>query len=254
MHPVRLSLLVGLVLLAGCQHVFKPAEFQSSEALYRATMREYERRKWDNAVLGFERLTIDLPARDTLLPLAHYYLAKSHAKRREWLLAAQSFTRLTENFPDHALADDALLEAGKAYDRMWRKPALDAQYGQTAMSTYQTFLGMYPNSPLRPEADRSLNRLDEMFARKDFETGMHYYRRKAYDPAIIYFKDVIRLHPNTATAREAYLRLVSAYRKIRYTDEANEVCEALRRTYPDDREVREACGAVDSATAAKPAP
>jgi outer membrane protein assembly factor BamD len=254
MRPARLPLFVALILLAACQHVFKPASFQSNEALYRATMREYERGKWDNAVLGFERLTIDLPARDTLLPLAHYYLGKSHAKRHEWLLAAQSLTRVTENFPDHPLADDALLEAAKAYERMWRKPALDAQYGQTAMSTYQTFVGMYPNSPLRPEADRSLNRLDEWFAKKDFETGMHYYRRKAYDPAIIYFKDVIRLHPNTATARAAYLRLVAAYRKIRYTEEANEVCEALRRTYADDRQVREACGVVDSTTAAKPTP
>lgn len=254
MRLVRLHSLVALLALAACHHVFKPTDFQSSEALYRATMREYEHKKWDNAVLGFERLTIDLPARDTLLPLAHYYLAKTHARRREWLLAAQSFTRVTENFPDHELSDDALIEAAKAYERMWRKPALDAQYGQTAMSTYQTFLGMYPNSPLRPEADRSLNRLDEWFAKKDFETGMHYYRRKAFDPAIIYFKDVIRLHPNTATARQAYLRLVSAYRKIRYTEEANEVCEALRRTYPGDREVRDACGAVDSTTAAKPTP
>ena len=73
MRPVRLTLIVAIVLIAGCQRVFKPADFQTHEALYQATMREYERGKWDNAVLGFERLTIDLPARDTLLPLAHYY-------------------------------------------------------------------------------------------------------------------------------------------------------------------------------------
>ena len=252
MRPARLLLLVIPSFLA-CHQTFKPASYSSSEKLYAATMKEYERHNWDNAILGFERLTLDLPARDTLLPLAYYYLAKTHARRHEWLLAAQSFTRVTETFPDHAMADDALLEAAKAYERMWRKPALDAQYGQTAMSTYQTFLGMYPNSPLRPEADRSLNKLDEMFARKDFETGMHYYRRKAYDPAIIYFKDVIRLHPNTATARDAYLRLVSSYRKIRYTEEAGEVCDALRRTYADDREVREVCR-TDTSTAAKPTP
>ncbi|HVE77897.1 MAG TPA: outer membrane protein assembly factor BamD [Gemmatimonadaceae bacterium] len=255
MPPSRLLRVAALLTCAAaaCQPVFKPAAFPSNEALYTATLRQFEREKWDNAVLGFERLTIDLPARDTLLARAHWYLARAHARKREHLLAAQAYTRLTESFPDDSLADDALYEAGRQYERLWRRPELDAAYGQTAISTYQTLLAMYANSPRRPDAERRLAALDEMFARKDFVSGMHYFRRRAYDPAIIYFRDVIRLHPSTPAAREAYLRLAEAYKRIRYTEEANEVCAAMRRTYQGDRDVREVCGpARDTAVAPSP--
>jgi outer membrane protein assembly factor BamD len=249
------ALAVALLLAAaGCQPVFKPAAFPNNEALYRAALREFQREKWDNAILGFERLTIDLPARDTLLPRAHWYLAQTHARKREHLLAAQSYVRLTESFPDDTLADDAIYEAGRQYERLWRRPELDAAYGQTAISTYQTLLAMYPNSPRRADTERRLAQLDEMFARKDFVAGMHYFRRKAYDPAIIYFRDVIRLHPSTPSAREAYLRLAESYKRIRYTEEASEVCAAMRQTYREDREVVDVCGPPSDTAAAAPAP
>ena len=49
-------------------------------------------------------------ARDTLLPRTYWYLAKSQQGRRDWLLAAQSFQRLVEGFPEDSLADDAQLD------------------------------------------------------------------------------------------------------------------------------------------------
>jgi outer membrane protein assembly factor BamD (BamD/ComL family) len=70
-----------------------------------------------------------------------------------------------------------------------------------------------------------------------------------YDSAIIYFRDVMRLYPNTPTARKAGLRMVDAYRTIRWNDEAKEVCTNLRQKYPTDAEVRQACGDVTAAVA-----
>jgi len=68
-----------------------------------------------------------------------------------------------------------------------------------------------------------------------------------YDSAIIYFRDVMRLYPSAPTARKAGLRMVQAYRTIRWNDEAKEVCTTLRRQYPADDEVRLACGDVTAA-------
>ncbi|MCU0636467.1 MAG: outer membrane protein assembly factor BamD, partial [Gemmatimonadaceae bacterium] len=93
-------------------------------------------------------------------------------------------------------------------------------------------------------AKQRLRDLDEWFASKDFETGMHYFRRKAYDSAIIYFNDVIRQHPDAAKTRLAWLRLHAAYVAIRYTEDATDACTRMRQLYPDDREVKLACGAA----------
>lgn len=253
--PLRLaaSALLGLA-AAGCSPGFRPQGITPPERLFRATMTEFERKRWDNAVAGFERLTIDLPARDTLLPLSHYYLGKAHFNRKEFLLAAQSFGRLSESFPDDTLADDALYQAGVSYQRLWRKPVLDAEYGQSALSTYRTLLALYPNSPMRAQSEQQIRTLEEWMATKDYETGLHYLRLKAYDSAIIYFKDVVRLYPQTARSRDAYLRLVQTFRRIQYREEASEACTAVRSRFADDLEVRRICGVDTASTGGAPKP
>ena len=242
------ALLAILSVAAACRPAFQLRRYTTDTALYEAGMREFQRRRWDNAVAAFERLTTTLPARDTLLPRSFWYLAKAQQGRREWLLAAQSYTRLVEGFPEDSLADDALIEAARSYRRLWRRPTLDSQYGETALATYRQFLGLYPDSPLTAAARAEIRTMEEWFAIKNFEIGQHYLRRKMYDSAIIYFRDVMRLYPETPTARRAGLRMVQAYRSIRWNDEAKEICTTLRQSYPTDDEVRAVCGELAAAT------
>ncbi len=242
-----------MVALAACRPDFELKSFTQDTALYQASVRELQRRRWDNAIAGFERLTIELPARDTLMAPALFHLGKARQGKKEWLLAAQAFTRVTESFPDHELADDALYEAGISYARLWRKPALDAQYGETAISTLRMMQGMYPSSPLNETAQREIDRLTNWLGMKAYQTGMFYMRRKAYDPAIIYFKDVLRLYASAPIARDAAIKLVQAYNEINYREEASEQCASLRQTYPGSPEVREVCGAAPT-TAQTPTP
>jgi outer membrane protein assembly factor BamD len=245
----RLAALLALMTALACRPAFQLKRYTTDTALYQASLREFERRHWDNAVAGFERLTTSLPARDTLLPRAFWYLAKAQQGRREWLLGAQSFQRLVDGFPEDSLADDAQLEVARSYRRLWRKPTLDSQYGETSLAAYRQLLGLFPDSPLTKQATNESRALEEWFATKNYEIGRHYLRRKMYDSAIIYFRDVMRLYPSAPTARKAGLRMVQAYRTIRWNDEAKEVCTALRKQYPTDEEVRLACGDVTAAVA-----
>jgi len=259
MHfPLRLRGVFGLLLLVvgACRTTgFRPTTFSSNDALYKASFDKLRKHKWDDAVAGFEHLIDVLPARDPLLPQALYYVAQAHDQKGENILAAQNWSRLAEDFPDDTLADLSLFNAGRAYGRMWHKPSLDADYGETARSTYRTLISVYPQSPLRKDAEQEIERLNEWFATKSYENGMLYLRRKAYDSAIIYFKDVARLYPQTAHARMAQLKMVAAYKKIRYSEEVAETCASLHRNYPGDREVRDECGpAPDTAVAPQPAP
>jgi outer membrane protein assembly factor BamD len=160
---------------------------------------------------------------------------------------------LNQTFPDDTLADDAMLAEATEYAKLWRKPALDAQYGHTALATYRSMLELYPDSPLAPKAQQGAQQMLEWLATKDYLTGVHYVRRKAPDSAILYFKDVIKNYPETAQARNAYLRLVEVYRSINYRDDARDACSTLYQKYPGDREVRSVCGPPPPATVAQPA-
>jgi outer membrane protein assembly factor BamD len=234
----------GLLLAAtaGCLRPYNLSQYQTQPALYTAGLEQIRERKWNNAVLVFEKLTLELPARDTLLPLSNYYLAQAYSGRGDHLLAAQSYVRLAESFATDTLADDALYRAAREYQAMWRSPTLDPLYGGEAAAMYELMLGLYPESDKADSARAQLAALQERFATKDYENGMFYMRRKAYDSAIIYFRDVLEKYPNAARTRDAMLRLVEAFTAINYRDDRADTCRILLERYPRDPEVLEACG------------
>jgi outer membrane assembly lipoprotein YfiO len=209
-------------------------------------------RNWDNAVQIFERLTLELPARDTLLPRSHYHLAEAYSGRGEHLLAAQSYYRLAESFATDSLADDAMYHAGREYQAMWRSPNLDPKYGGEAAATYELLLGLYPDSEWKDSAMAQIGTLKEWFATKDYENGVWYMRRKGYDSAIIYLRDVVEKYPETSRVREALLRLAEAYDAIRYRDDKADVCRTLKERFPSDPEVLQTCPPAGAPAATPP--
>lgn len=240
------------LLVTACQKEFNTSLYPNHEDLYLVGMDQLAKRKWDNAAKAFDQLTRTLPVRDSLLPLSYFYLGEAQSKNREHLLSATSYYRLAEVLPEDTLADDALLRSGIEYARMWKRPDLDPQYGQSAINTLSTLISLYPESPYVAEADSLIWVLENKFAEKDFKTGYSYYRRRAYDSGIIYFKDVLRKYPDTKAARDASIYLLQSYQKIRYAADARDLCEEMRQKYPEDREVISRCGLGSSAEASTP--
>ena len=242
-NPGCRYLAIVSVALAACAPGFQVKAHHTNPDLYAAASKEYARKKWDNAILGFERLTLDLPARDTLLSRSHWYLATAHERRGEHLLAATSFLRLAELFPDDSLADRALLAAGDAYTRLWRNPGLDPQFGMLAQMQYRLLESIYPDSPLRALAQQGQQRINEWLADKEYETALHYVRRRAFDSALISFKFVVKEYPGTPRVHDSLMRMVEVYRRpeLKYVEEAKETCSTLRAAYPSDTEVAKLC-------------
>ena len=246
-RPILLALLLAAPL--ACKPPFDPKIYPTADKLYQVANAEYKAGRFDNAAKAFEKLTLDLPARDPRLPVAFFLLAQSQSKIGQNLLAAATYNRLVDAFPQDTLVDDALYLSGRAYEREWRHPELDATYGRSAIAAYESLLTSYPDSPYAKRTQDELAKLDEWLAEKDYNTGYLYLKRKAYDSAILYFKDVVREHPNARKTRDAYLRLLEAYRAIKYTEDARDLCDAMRKAYAQDREVVKACGPAPSTPA-----
>src|SRR6476661_8805597 len=156
-RPILLALLLAAPL--ACKPPFDPKIYTSADKLYQAAMAEYKAGRYDNAVKAFEKLTLDLPARDPRLPLSYYYLAQSQTKNGENLLAAATYNRLIDAFPQDTLVDDAFYLSGRAYQHEWRAPELDATYGKSAQSAYEAIVTAYPDSPYAPQAQKELTKL-----------------------------------------------------------------------------------------------
>jgi outer membrane assembly lipoprotein YfiO len=255
----RRLLVVGCILALGC-HGPRLKDFPNPVDLYVQSMRWLEAGKTQDAIAGFEKLTLELPARDTLLPRAHFYLGRAHARRKDWLLAGQAFNRMASEFPDDSLADDALLEAGNAYARIWDDPELDPTYGQSAIAVYTTLLDTYPTSSLRGAAEAGVRRMQAQLAEKDFRIAEH-YRRRGNSPhsAIVYYKQLINTYPEAPRAKDAYIRMAEVYKKIGYDEDFKDICDVARGRYQNDAGIRAVCGnppvvATPAAPATTPPP
>jgi outer membrane protein assembly factor BamD len=232
---------LALCLGAACHH-FDPRSYTVPEDLYEASMHQFRTGHFDQSKAGFQALTFSVGARDTLYPLARFYLAESYFSQGDFVTAAQEFRRVADENPNHRLAPNALLRAADSYAKLWDKPDLDPTNGQTALATYQELAGRFPDAYAARIATTRLAALNEKFAQKEMDIGIFYFRRNAYDSAILYFKDLIASYPSTSLVPTAYIYIVRSYHVIGYTDQETQFCNAVRQFYPRLADLKRYCG------------
>lgn len=262
--PSRAALTALALLAAACGHrgakpvagpspVTTEISREEVEALWVKAKGEYARGHWGKAATLLERVTLEVPDRDTLAIEARYRLAECYMGQKNQLQAAREFRKVSDDTPDAVLAPDALLRAGDAYADLWRRPELDPTYGQTALATYQELLNRYPDAPASARGRLRIAELEEFFARKEFKAADYYYKLKAYDSAILYLKDIAATYPRAAITPAALLRLVESYRKVGYAEDLTETCGYIRRYHPTAPGVDATCPAPKDSTPASPA-
>ena len=254
-----IGMLLGcLTLLAqsACHHgprIAVPVIAQPDIELDRA-MAMFRKGEFRRAQVILQRTTFEFTPGAPQLAQVRYYLAECSFQLGDYVQAAADFRKVADEFPLTEYAPLALLRAGDANLRLWRRPELDPSYGETALAIYQELAGRYPDTEAAARARPHVKRLENQFAQKSYKTGMFYMRRKAFDSAIIYFKDVIANYPNAQRAPDALLRLVDSYRAIRYTQEMQETCEHLRRFYPGAPGLAKTCPAAPDSSATPSTP
>jgi outer membrane assembly lipoprotein YfiO len=239
--------LAGAAIAAGCHHGPRAAPVPDPVAELARARAEFRRGDFNKALLSFRRLTFELSAAQPEMAEARYQMAECEFQTGDRVQAAHDFRQVADEFPTSEYAPLALLRAGDANLRLWRAPELDPSYGQSALATYQELAGRYPGTEAAGRAQAHVQQLREWFSQKDYKNGMFYFKRRAFDSAIIYFKDVIATYPGTSRVPDALMRLVDSYRVIGYSDELKETCAHLRRYFPQADGLDKSCPADSSA-------
>ena len=240
----RMVWILGLATFAvGCGHAPRPPAVTTPERELDGAMALIRRGDFRRAQVVLMRLNFEFTPGQPEAAAARYYLAECAFQLGDRVTAAHEFRKVADEFPATEYAPLALLRSGDANLRLWRRAELDPAYGETALSIYQELTSRYPASEAAARARPHVRRLQNQFAEKAYKNGMFYMRRKAFDSAIIYFKDVIANYPDAALAPDALLRLVDSYRAIGYKDEMQETCAHLRRFYPQATGLAKSCPA-----------
>ena len=236
----RLVMAAALLVGAAC-HRQNPGLITPTSQ-YSEAMRAFREGDFHGAQERFNRMQFELAARDTLAPRVRFYLAECFFGMGDYVQAAREFHRVADDFPQDELAPYGLLRAADSYARMWRRSELDPTQGETAVAGYQELTGRYPESAAAQLGQARLLAIQEQFALKDFQNALFYFRRGAYDSAILYLRSLIATYPSSRVVPEAFVKLVQAYRAIGYREEREETCAHLRQYYGDRPDVRQVCG------------
>jgi len=227
--------------LTACGGRAAPGQLEPASRFSEA-MRAYRHGDYRHAQERFNQLTFDISGRDSLMPRIRFYLAESFFGIGDYVQAARDFRRVSDDFPNDTLAPYGLLRSADSEARLWRRYELDPTHGETAVTGYQELLQRYPGSPAARLGEVRMHAIQEQFARKDFDNGQFYFRRGAYDSAILYYRNLIATYPSSSLVPDAFVMLVRAYRQIGYREEREETCDHLRQYYGGRADVRQVCG------------
>jgi outer membrane protein assembly factor BamD len=245
-RPLLLIALLGVV-LGACASRGSVIDRMDADALFQHGSERLAEGRWSAALEAFDRLLFMHPNYPRAQE-ARFRLGEAYQGRREWITAATEFNRLAMEHPAGQWADDARFETCRSYAQLAPRPQLDQEYTRVAIEHCRSLLAYYPDSEHAPRARELIVEMTNRLAEKDFLTAEHYFNRRAFDSAIIYYQSVVADYPATGWAPRALMRLVQAYERLDYESEAGAARARLLRDYPESPEARLLAGGTAAAT------
>jgi outer membrane protein assembly factor BamD len=166
---------------------------------------------------------------------AKYALAESfyrEAGHGNLLSAESEFQKFVTFFPDHDLADDAMMMIAMTHVRQLEKPDRDNTEARLAELELKRLIDEKPDSPLSEEAKEKLRGVQELLAESILGPAKQYYMRRAYPAVIDRCDEILKKYPDfSGTDRVLYL-LGETYRKSSKPEEGAVFYAQIVRDYP----------------------
>ena len=179
---------------------------QSPEAILERGDAYYKRKMYFQAQELYKAFLQRYPG-DPRSDYAQYRLGDALFLGEEYALAAVEFHIMVTNYGYSEYVDDAYFKEALCYYHQALKPRLDQTKRQDALDRLQRFVTVFPESPLVPEAQQYIQKIQEKLAEKAFDNAMFYRKHKRYRSAEIYFDKILNDYPNNKYwARSAYYK------------------------------------------------
>jgi outer membrane protein assembly factor BamD len=241
-------LLASLALLGGC-HTAPKKKTLTAQQLYTNAHRALIDRDFEYAIKQYEALTSRYPfsdqARQARLDLIYAYYRRG--EKESAVDAADQFLR--EN-PTHPRVDYAQYMKGLIYFErtpysverffgvdMAKRPPTDALKSITA---FTTVVNQYPKSDYAHDALRRLTYLRNRLAEYEVNVARYYVKRGAYIAAARRAEGVIEQYDGAPAEQQALQIMLESYRKLGFTDLAQNVERVYEFNFPPNAAVASA--------------
>ena len=164
-------------------------------------------KQYSAAVSQFEQILENAPYSD-LAPFALMNIALLSEKTGDTENAIDALDRLINYYPQSTLAPDAYFNLAQIYADLVKGYAYDQGSTRRAISYYEDFLVLFPNSRYAGEVEANLKKMENLLAKSRLDLGdFFYYYRNNTTAALVFYNEAITIEPNSDSAEEARLRI-----------------------------------------------
>ncbi|MDX1430016.1 MAG: outer membrane protein assembly factor BamD, partial [Rhodothermales bacterium] len=241
----HVALAITLLALAACSGSGR-LRYETPEEAYRKGFERYEKGDYDRAAEYF-RGAFDFGRTHEFAADAQLFLARSHARSGDYLLAANEYNRFIQLYRRDPRVASAQYEYAMTYYERSPGYQLDQSPTENAIEQFQLFIDRYPTNELVADAEARINELREKLALKRFESAGLYERRGLHEAAALTYESVFDEYPGTRWADDALAGAFENYvafadqsivaRKSERLDKAIQNYDRLREIFADSPHV-----------------
>ncbi len=222
----------------------------TKEQLFDRGEAQFARKRYPRARTYYSYLYENYPndplGRRALLRVADTYFAQGDPVN---LVEAQyKYRDFINRYPGSDRADYAMLQIAMVAYKQMEKPDRDQQKTREAVDKFNDMIRTFPNSPLRPEAEKRLQDVHDRLAKHEHIVARFYLKRGSYQAAILRLNVIVDNYPNyrerdavfydlgaalaglgrKAEARLYFERVISEFPKSQYADRAKRRLDQMK--------------------------
>ncbi|MBO5187590.1 MAG: outer membrane protein assembly factor BamD [Prevotella sp.] len=247
----------AVLLMSGCatefNRVYKSADYDYK---YEFAKQCFAEGKFNQSIsLLQELITVQKGTENAQESL--YMLAMAEYCDRDYEAASATFKKYYSSYPKGLYAEQASYYIGQSLYESTPEPRLDQTPTVGAINAYQEFLDLYPDSKMRPEAQKKLFDLQDKLVQKEFLSAKLYYTLgdyfgnctyggSNYEACIITSQNALKNYPYSNMREEFSVlimkskfelaqRSVEEKRLERFRD-AEDECYGFLNEFPDSKE------------------
>ena len=250
---------VSVLLMCSCTSEFNAVyKYGDNEARYEYAKEAFARGKYQKASDLLQDVVTMKKGSDEAQECL-YMLAMSQYCNMDYEAASETFKKYTTSYPRGNYVEPAYFYVGQSLYESSPEPRLDQSPTNGAITAYQQFMDLFPDSPLRDKAQERLYELTDKLIQKEFLSATLYYNlggyfgninandESNYTSSIITAQNTLKNYPY-CSLREDFMLLImkskfqlaensSDEKRIdRYRD-AEDECYGFINEFPDSKNV-----------------
>lgn len=162
---------------------------------------------------------------------AIYLLGLTYLKQKEWASAQVQFERILRDYPESDSASSASFQLGEALFGQSRKSDFDQEFTLKALAQWEEFAKAWPEHAYSGTAAVRIGECRTRLAQKLWRSGDIYLKQAFYEPAKLYFRDVIHEYSDTPVYGDALIGVALADARLGKKDSALVVLRGLESEF-----------------------